>query len=316
MASNTFDPPTGEQPLPDSSMPQYNGSQGSTVAAQYHVFQDFKAQFGRNPTQSELNLLTPNYLTGDPNKTNNAGGLASVSAYYQQLANTPANVYSRQQSQWQAAAPQQYDAVQQLFQSTYGRAATQDELSHYGTLLASGQADPYQVQQFLMSTPEYQNTQDAQFRSGVDTTLQKSDENFFNRTKGDITQQYALMGRATSPALDVALTDLASQLSDKRQTFLAQLSASQYGSNKSAALGNYQSTEGDVTSRINANTQGIYGNYQSLLNNAKNQSDYLTQNMNWQDAMNQYGSKGPSALDYLNTGLNAAKTATQIHAPA
>lgn len=317
-APSVYQDPSGGTPITGDvptqwGQGQWQGTGGGTTAQEFYAMQDFNKLFGRNPTQSELDMISPSYASGDPNVANNAQGKQYLNQYYQSLANTPANIYSRQQQQWQSQAPQNYGQVGQMVQSTLGRAATQDELSHYGTLIASGQADPYQIQQFLMSTPEYQNSQDTQFRKGVDTTLQQSDENFFNRAKGDITQQYALMGRATSPALDVALTDMASKLNDSRQTYLAQLSASQYGGNKATALQNYGATQNQVQGQINQNTQGIYGNYQALLNRGQNITDYNTQNQNYMRAMGQYGNKGPTGLDYLNTAFNGVSAGARAY---
>src|SRR5574340_323245 len=175
--SNPFtQPTTGESPL--SALPQYGGAGGSQEAADFYAARDFSSIFGRNPTASELAMLSGAYMSGDPNIANTAGGKAAVAQYFQALSQTPANLYARQQNQWGQAAPQHYDAVNQLFQSTLGRAPSQDELSHYGTLLASGQADPYQLSQFLQSLPEYQNAQDTKFRQGLDTELQQSDQAF------------------------------------------------------------------------------------------------------------------------------------------
>lgn len=268
------------------------------------IYKAFQNSYGRAPTSNEYNAYA--------NVQRSGGNVESeIASAKMQEDNSPANVYARQQQQWKQNSSQNYGTVDQLIKSSLGRDATQDERDHYGTLIASGQADPYQIQQFLQATPEYQNAQDKTFRSGLDTELQNSDQNFFNRTKGDIIQKYAQMGRATSPALDVALTDLAAKLSDSRQTYLAQLSANQYGSNKDAALKNYSTTQNDVLGRINQNTTGILNNTNANINRTQNINDYSMQ----QDAYNRALSNSqqkPGALDYLNTGLNVAKTGAEV----
>lgn len=301
----SYDPTTGETPL--SSLPEYGGKGGGTQAQEYYAGQEFQKLFGRNPTQSELAQFSGAYA-GDPNIANLAQGNQAIAQYFQTFSNSPANVYARQQQQWQKDAPSHYDSVGQIIQSSLGRQATQDELSHYGTLIASGQADPYQIQQFIQSTPEYQNAQDTQFRQGVDTQLQKSDTDFFNTQKGNIAQQYAQMGRATSPALDVALTQLASQLNSQRGAYMAQLSASQYGGNKQNAVAGYQNTQNDVANRINQNTQGIYGNNQAMSQRLQNITDYNTE-ANTFARFNQ--PQKPNWMDYLNAGVNAGKGIAQ-----
>lgn len=306
--------PAGETPLTGDApttwgQGQWQGPGGGTTAQQYYAWQDFAKEFGRNPTQQELDMLSGAYA-GNPNQTNNSQGNQAVSQYYQSQSQTPANIYANQQKQWAAQAPQNYGAVQQLTQSLLGRAATQDELDHYGTLIASGQADPYQIQQFIQATPEYQNAQDTTFRQGVDTQLQQSDSDFFNTQKGNIAQQYAQMGRATSPALDVALTQLASQLNSNRSSYLAQLSASQYGGNKAAAVTNYGNTQAQVQGQINQNTQGIYSNNQALTNRLQNLTDYNTQQNAYGNMMNRQNQ--PSWLAYLNTGANVVNAGAKV----
>lgn len=315
-----YDPQNGETPVNTDfqhaqwGQGQWQGTGGGDTAQQYYAGKEFYQLFGRNPTPSELAQFSGAYA-GDTNKTNTAQGNQAVAQYFQGQSNTPANIYANQQKQWAAGANQHYDAVNQIVSSALGRKATQDELDHYGTLISSGQADPYQIQQFIQSTPEYQNTQDKNFRTGLDTDLQKSDQTFFNTQKGNIAQQYAQMGRATSPALDVALTQLASQLNSQRGQYLSQLSASQYGGNKAAALGDYQKTQQGVSDRVNQNTQGIYGNTQAMNSRLNNITDYNTQQNAYMDSLGRQNK--PGWMDYLNTGANVinagAKIATAGH---
>lgn len=309
--------PAGGTPL-EGAVPenwgtgQWQGTGGGTTAQQYSAWRDFAKEFGRNPTQQELDMLSGAYA-GDPNITNSSQGKQAIANYYMNQSQTPANIYANQQKQWAADAPKSYDTVRSIVKSMYGRDATQDELNHYSTLIASGQADPYEIQQFIQSTPEYQNAQDKQFRSGLDTELQKSDTDFFNTQKGNIAQQFAMMGRATSPALDVALTQLASQLNSERGKYMAQLSASQYGGNKNAALDEYSATRSGVKDRINQNTSGIYGNNQALTKRLQDITDYNTQANAWGDAQSRYGSK-PGWMDYLNAGANVANAGAKVGA--
>lgn len=316
MAGSTvnFGPPPGQTPI--STLPQYGGAGGSDQATQYYAAQGFAKLFGRNPTQAELAQLAPAYLSGDPNKVNSTQGDAAIAQYYNSMSQTPANMYAQQQSQWAQAAqdPKIQGSVGQLFQSTLGRAPTADEMTHYGTLLASGQADAYTLGQFLQSLPEYQNQQDTQFRQGLDTQLQQSDQNFFNRVSPQISQQYAMMGRPTSPAVSVAMTDLAAQLSNNRQNYLAQLSAQQYGGNKTNALQNYGQTQQNVQNSIYGNAQSQYNNLAGLNQRVQNISDYNTQALNWGNAMNQYGpGRGPGALDYINAAFNGINAGANLY---
>lgn len=311
-----YDPTNGETPVSTDfqnaswGTGQWQGAGGGDTAQQYYAGKEFYKLFGRNPTQSELAQFSGAYA-GDANRTNTAQGNQAVSQYFQNFSNSPANVYATQQKQWAAKAPENYASVGQIVQQLLGRQATQDELSHYGTLIASGQADPYQIQNFIQSTPEYQNTQDKNFRTGLDSDLQKSDSAFFDTQKGNIAQQFARMGRATSPALDVALTQLASQLNSQRGQYLAQVSASQYGGNKAAALGDYGKTQQGVSDRITQNTAGIYGNNQNLNTRLNSITDYNTQKNDYMDSLGRQNK--PGWMDYLNTGMNVANTGAKLY---
>ena len=314
--STVYDPQNGETPVSTDfqnaqwGQGQWQGTGGGDVAQEYYAGKEFYKLFGRNPTASELAQFSGAYA-GDPNIANTAQGNQAVAQYYQGQSNTPANIYANQQKQWAQGASQHYDSISQIINSMLGRQATQDELQHYGTLISSGQADPYQIQQFIQSTPEYQNAQDTQFRSGLDQDLQKSDTDFFNTQKGNIAQQYAQMGRATSPALDVALTQLASQLNSQRGQYMAQLSAGQYGGNKQAALQGYQNTQGQVQNQINQNTQGIYGARQSMNDRLNNITDYNTQKNDYMSSLNNQNK--PGWMDYLNMGLKTGNSAGQMY---
>jgi len=291
----------------------WQGPGGGQKAAEMVAWTDFYKQFGRNPTQSELNMLSSAYLSGDPNLLNSGTGKSALTQYYMSLSNTPANYYKRQQATWAKEAPKQYDNVNSVFKSLYGRDATKDEMSHYSNLLASGQADTYQLSQFLQTLPEYTNKTDEDFRKSLSGELESSDQSFFNRAKEDVISRYARMGRTTSPALDVALTDLQAKLNENRGQFMAQLAASQYGKNKDVAINSFGKTQDDVMGRINQNADYQYKGYQDLLKRTQDIQDYDTQARNFSRNMDQYGPQGPNALDYLNTAFNGVRAGAQAY---
>src|SRR6266576_2505019 len=89
-------PPSGQTPM--TSLPVYGGKGGGQQAQEYYAGQDFYNLFGRNPTQSELDMLAPSY-TGDPNIANTSSGKAAVASYFNSLSNTPSNIQANQQQQ-------------------------------------------------------------------------------------------------------------------------------------------------------------------------------------------------------------------------
>lgn len=297
----------------DASINPYEKFTRESNAAGYAI-KAYRRVYGRDPSQEELAQVLPSYVGSDKNITDISGGDAYVAQLHQASENTPAKVYERQQAEWKGKASQFYDTVNQMVQGTFGRPATQDELDHYGTALASGQVDAYTVQGFLKAQPEYQNAQDETFRKGVDTQLQDSDQKFFGRAKEDIISRYAQMGRSTSPALDAALTELSSQLNERRGTYMAQLSAQQYGGNKAAAMGGYESDRQDWNERNNSNINTQLAYYQDFLKRGREIQDYNREQTDFGNSMDRYGpGRGAGPLDYINTGLNVANTAGKLY---
>src|SRR5450631_4360095 len=150
MAINT-DPTNGEAPL--TTAPVYGGAGGSDQAAQAYAYQDFQKQFGRAPTQSELSMLSPNYISGDPNVAGLSAGRGAIASYYNSMANTPTNIAANQQktglAAYQKGQPGFDATTTAAFQQATGRAPTADELSHFGGLLASGSIDSYGLSQLV-----------------------------------------------------------------------------------------------------------------------------------------------------------------------
>src|ERR1039457_398426 len=97
MAINT-DPTNGQTPI--TSLPGYNPNApgGDISQQQYYAAQEFAKVFGRNPTQSELDMLAPSYA-GDKNLTNSGAGNSAVASYYNSMANTPTNIQASQTAQ-------------------------------------------------------------------------------------------------------------------------------------------------------------------------------------------------------------------------
>ena len=307
-AQNTIPVPNGETPL--ASLPEYGGAGGSTQAAQHAAGQQFFNTFGRNPTQQELDQLTPAYLSGDPNILNSAGGNAAVANYYQQQANTPQQIYNQQQSQYAAQAGQYGTQVGQAFQSTLGRAPTDAENQYYGSLMASGQ-DQYQIQQALQQTQEYQNTQNTNFQNQLQGQLQQSNSTYFNQFIAPSLQaQNAMSGQAPgSSALSSQLANAALQQNQGLQGFLAQTTAQNYQNSTANATNQYNQLLGQQYGLQNAGVTNALQNQQS--NNAYNQqlNLYQMQQQAYNNYLNQYGKRSTLGTDlgYAGSALNLAQ---------
>lgn len=285
--------------------PFRSGLRDETIYAR----QDFEQIYGRQPTEAELAQIVPAYVGSDQHITNNAQGKSYIAQMYQAEQNSPAKLYEKQQAEWRKEAPNQYGSVGNTIKSLLGRDASQDELDHFGTMLASGQVDAYQLQDFLKAQPEYQGAQDKKFRGELSSELEGYDRSFFDTAKEDVISRYAQMGRSTSPALDVALTDLQGQINERRGQYLAQLGADQYRGNKDAAFGDYRTTQSDWLSRRNQDIDARYSGMDRMRSRADEISDYTRQNSDFDRYNSMYGGgKQPGSLDYLNTafqGMNA-----------
>lgn len=254
---DTYLPTNGESPLGQDyydTLHKTPTTGGSDAAAQQWAFLDFQQQFGRNPTQSELNMLSPQYGIGDTNKLDLSRGKAAVSTYYQTKsgANSPDDVYKQQQEKYLKDAPQHFDTVNSLFKSTLGRDATQDELNHFGSELASGTTDQYQLGQFLQQQPEYTTKQDEEkqakikadnqsfltgrqeqdkaFQQQLSGQLSDYDKQYFNeQILPSIQQSFAKQGRSfDSSGFQNSATQSAQQQNLQRDQYLAGITASQY----------------------------------------------------------------------------------------
>jgi len=284
------------------------------------VFAAFQNTYGRTPTQDEFNQVAPAFETANqPHVTNTSQGNALVSQLHSASENTPDKLYAQQQAQYLADAPKHYDAVNQVFQSQLGRKATQDELDHFGSLLASGTTDPYQLQQFVQQQPEYQQTQNANFQNQLSGQLSGYDKQYFqNSILPSLQEAYAKQGRSfDSTALQNAATNSAQQQNTTRQKFLAQLSAQQYGNTQANAYNDYARQVQQQQNLTNQGVQAQYTGIQNTLDRSNQIQDYNTQAQLYNQYLAQYGKRnnglgslvggavglaGYGAADYLAGG--------------
>jgi hypothetical protein len=274
---------------------QWTGAGGGPQAQQFYAWQDFAKTFGRNPTQAELDQYSAYYASpGDPNRANIPTGNQAIASYYQQQ-NAPSaiDLQNQQVQQAQGAYTSQKGTINpqlgQMWQSMLGRAPTQDEMTHFGSLLASGQTDPYELQNYLKQTPEYANSQDAQFRQQLGGQMNDINGQFFSRyIQPSVMSQFASSGRDVSGAstgLQYALANAAKDLQLNSQQYLTGLGAQQYQGRQGVATQGYEAQLGQQYGVQNA----------SLGNAISNQNNQLGQN--W--ASTQYGRQSNDLMNYL-----------------
>lgn len=278
------------------------GSNRQNVLKQY-ITQAFLQYLGRGPTDTEIGMFGPSF-GADPNipDSDKVAGFAAIAQYATDQANLPANVRKKYTEQ----AGEYSGDVQGLFQDLMNRGATESELQHFGMLLASGEVDPYELRSFLEQTTEYQTAQDKAFRESLGEELTDLDTKAFGRQKEDVISRYAKMGRTGSSSLDFALTDLMGKIAEQRQGWLANLSASQYGSNKETAKSSYA----NLLNEMQTNQQRNWNLQDITRNRGWEVSDYNRQMSDWLRALEKQGQT--SWIDSLNTGLQMANSAANI----
>lgn len=307
--------PTGETPL--TELPQYGGAGGSNQAAQFYAGQDFRQMFGRNPTASELTQLAPAYMSDDPNIANQVQGRSLLAQYFQSLSNTPERQAAQKQKEYEAKAPQYYDEINQQYQQALGRDATDSEKKHFGALRASGNVDSYTVGEFLAALPEAVKKQDESFQQNLTGKLQSQDQQYYQENiLPAIQQSFAKDGRSfDSSAYAAMLAKAAQQQNTNRDSFLSNLSASQYAGSQGLA----QSAYGNAYNNYN-NLQ----NYSMLRSNqlqdaftgrSNDLQDYEMQKQAYDQYLQRYGKRNSVGMGALQGGMSGAGTGAMVGGP-
>jgi len=210
--------------------------------AEAYARQAFQEILGRDPTTAELAQVTPVFMGSDPNIHDIAGGRSAVAQIAMAEQNNPDTLAAKKRSDLEAKAPGYYSNVDSMFQSTLGRSATDAEKKHFGSLLADGSVDEYSLGSYLQNLPEYVTKQDKEFRDSMSNELQTQDQRYYSeKVLPSIAQDFARKGRSVDSSGYASALALAAQDQNKqRESFLSNLSASQYAGNKSNARADYE----------------------------------------------------------------------------
>lgn len=235
------------------------------IQPEMNVLNTGKQMLGRDLTANEVAQFTP-YFQG-PN--GEAQGRSALASFAQTEAKNPANLVKK--------AGQYSDQIGGYYQDLLKRGATKEEADYFGRLMATGEVTPYEIQQFIKATPEFQGNQDREFRSSLSNELGSYDEKAFQRERENILSSFTKAGIQNSSALDFAMTDALSKIQENRGAFLGQLSASQYQGNKEAARSDYQRYLDDYTKDRDYSRSRSDSTMDYLLNRAYQGLDYERQ---------------------------------------
>jgi hypothetical protein len=251
---------------------------------------------GRAPTKIEIAQYLPVVMAGDPNIGNVAGLRSEVAKL------------AAQQPKPVSADSQEAGTINQLFQERLGRAATKDEVDHFGSMLKGNQLDAYSLGTFLDQLPDVVRKKDAAFREGLSSELQSQDSRYFQeQVLPGVQSQFAKAGRSfDSSGFSQALAQQATAQNRDRESFLSNLSASQYGGSQAGAREDY-------LSRISRG----YQQQDYTTGRLDQYTDYNMQKQAYDDYLRRYGKRSQGqSIGALAGGVLGAGAGFAMGGPA
>lgn len=184
-----------------------------------------------------------------------------------------------------------------------GRAATADEAAYFAKELAQGKT-AYELQQELMSLPEYQKTQAAKDREVLGQELLAQQQLAFQKATPTIISQFMKAGRIGSSGLDAALANAQKELEQQRQGYLGQVGYQDLSSIRGNAYQNYNNATNQFKDIFG--TVGQTSTNYNLLGNAikrmNEQSDYAKQQNDYMNYLNMQNRSNERAARYQMYG--------------
>lgn len=256
-------------------------------AREYNAYAAGQDLLGRDITKQELADFLPKFTNYKDVDTGRAyiGQLAQQEAKSPQALRKKSGQYSGQ--------------VTDVFTNLLGRDATANEKDYYGSLLATGEISPYEIEGLVKRGDEYQGQADTKFREGLKDELMGYNREALGKAGEDIIGRLKQAGITDAENLGFALTDAEKDLLSQNNQFLSGLSSEQYGGNKAMAVSDYK----DILDQYLGNQ--AYGRQRS-----DSKLDYLTGRA---DSLTDYARQKQDMMDFLNSqpkkkksGLGAA----------
>lgn len=276
---------------------------------------EFNQQVGRDPTKDEASRFYADIV--EPTGSFPGGQFKGIPQLMDITKSYVGNAFgnlaqTEKQAKTDQASKDAAGTVGDLFKSTLGRDATQEELDHFGKMVGSGQADAYTLGQALQQLPEYTQKQDATQRASLESELSNNDTQFFSKQVApSIEQQYALAGRSIDPgqssALDAAFANAAKDLNTQRSNYIATVGQQDYQFDRQSAINNYlNQTNRNYQLQDMATNRGYQLQDQSTAR-ANDITDYSQQQDAYQQFLQNYGrrSSGNGLGTLIGTGVGA-----------
>ncbi len=231
----------------------------------YSAYKALKGAYGRDIEAGEFSTALP-YFRGPTGIDN---GRAYAAQIAQQQQKTPQAL--------QKKAPGFSGDVNSIFQSLLQRGASQDEVNHFGSMLASGEVDAYTLNQFVSQLPEYTQKQDATSRQNLNQELSGYDQDFFGKAKENVLSRYAKAGIQNSPSLDFALTNLMGDIQKERSQYMSGLAREDYTRGRDVQRQDYGSSMDRMFADRGYDRARNDQYSDALLNRGWNSADYQIQ---------------------------------------
>lgn len=187
--------------------------------------------------------------------------------------------------------------------SVLGRDASEEEAAYFAKELAQGKS-VYELQQELMSLPEYQKVQAAKDREVLGQELLAQQQLAFQKATPAIISQFMKAGRIGSSGLDSAMANAQKELEQQRQGYLGQVGYQDLASIRGNAYQNYNNYANQFKDAFGTVGQ-TSANY-NLLGNAikrmNEQSDYAKQQNDYMNYLNMQNRSNERAAQYQMYG--------------
>lgn len=270
-----------------------------------YIQQAFKELLGREATPVEIAELTPSLGT-DPN-IHDTGAMRSRVAEFARMESERQRP-DRERKDAEGKAKDYYGSVSQLFKNTLGREANDAEVKHFSTLLATGDADEYTINNFLQNLPEYTKKQDDTFRAEQRGEFEKADTDYYSeKLLPAIQQQMAARGRSMeSSGYATALAQAAKQQAQERERYLTQLSSQQYTGRSGAARSDYETYMSRVFGAQDYSRDRSAGLNDSYTARQRELSNYDMQKSAYEDYLRRYGKRKGGLGGLLGGAAGAA----------
>jgi hypothetical protein len=197
----------------------------------------------------------------------------------------------------------QIEQAGNAIKTVLGRDATPEESEYFAKELAQGKT-AYELQQELMSLPEYQKTLAAKDRETLGAELLTQQQLAFQKATPTIISQFMKAGRIGSSGLDAALANAQKELEQQRQGYLGQVGYQDRSSIRGNAYNNYNNATNqfkDIFGTV-GQTSTNYNLLGGAIKRMNEQSDYARQQNDYMNYLNMQNKSNEKAAQYQMYG--------------